>query len=111
MFHPSQWWHLRNPFRPSWGEPYAQIAARMRAAVADAVTAATGHEAVLISHQLPIWTVRQSFAGRRLWHDPRRRQCAVASVTSLHFEDGRFVRSTYAEPAADLVSAAPGRGA
>ena len=27
------WRHLRNPFRPSWGEPYVEIAARMLAAV------------------------------------------------------------------------------
>ena len=30
---PQHWWKLRNPFRPSWGEPYVEIAARMLAAV------------------------------------------------------------------------------
>ena len=28
---PKHWWKLRNPFRPSWGEPYVEIAARMLA--------------------------------------------------------------------------------
>src|ERR1700733_11771809 len=23
---PRHWWMLRNPFRPSWGEPYAEVA-------------------------------------------------------------------------------------
>jgi broad specificity phosphatase PhoE len=31
---PANWRYLRNPFRPSWGEPYTAIAARMRAAMA-----------------------------------------------------------------------------
>ena len=30
---PRNWWKLRNPFQPSWGEPYVEIAARMIAAV------------------------------------------------------------------------------
>src|SRR3954454_5770614 len=44
---PQNWWLLRNPLRPSWGEPYKEIAARMRAAVDDAREAARGHEAVI----------------------------------------------------------------
>lgn len=105
--HPREWWALRNPFRPSWGEPYAQIAARMLAAVRDARAAAEGHEAVCVSHQLPIWTLRRQVEGRRLWHDPRRRQCALASVTSLHFEGERIVAVEYAEPAGHLVARSP----
>ncbi|HLR98483.1 MAG TPA: histidine phosphatase family protein [Mycolicibacillus parakoreensis] len=96
---PRVWWQLRNPFTPSWGEPYRQIAARMVAAVERARARAAGHEAVCVSHQLPVWTARQFLSGQRLWHDPRRRQCAVASVTSLIFEDERFVDVAYSEPA------------
>jgi broad specificity phosphatase PhoE len=33
---PRLWPKLRNPFRPSWGEPYVSIAARMLAVVEDA---------------------------------------------------------------------------
>jgi broad specificity phosphatase PhoE len=96
---PAHWRHLWNPVRPSWGEPYVVIAARMRAAMSDAAAAARGHEAVCVSHQLPIWVARRSVDGRRLWHDPRRRQCALASVTSFTYHEGRVTRVTYAEPA------------
>jgi len=96
---PQHWWKLRNPFRPSWGEPYVEIAARMLAAVEAARDDARGHEAVLVSHQLPIWTVRLHVEGRRYAHDPRRRQCGLASVTSLVYEGDGFVGVEYAEPA------------
>jgi broad specificity phosphatase PhoE len=96
---PRHWRHLRNPFRPSWGEPYTALAARMLAAVTDARARAWGHEAVLVSHQLPIWTVRRFLEGRRLWHRPDRRQCGLASLTSLSFDGDRLLSITYAEPA------------
>jgi broad specificity phosphatase PhoE len=96
---PRHWQHLRNPFRPSWGEPYAEVEARMRAALSDAADAARGHEGVCVSHQLPIWVTRRSVEGRRLWHDPRRRQCALGSVTSFSFRAGRVIGVSYAEPA------------
>lgn len=96
---PRNWWRLRNPFQPSWGEAYVEIAARMLAAVEAARDAARGREAVLVSHQLPIWTTRLHVEGRRYAHDPRRRQCALASVTSLTYDGDRFRGVSYAEPA------------
>ncbi len=95
---PRYWLYLRNPFRPSWGEPYAEVADRMLAAVRDAAAAASGHEAVCVSHQLPIWVTRCSVTGRRLWHDPRRRQCALGSVTSLTLVGGQVTGVAYHEP-------------
>jgi broad specificity phosphatase PhoE len=95
---PRHWVHLRNPFRPSWGEPYKEIAARVLAAAGDAAAVAEGHEAVLVSHQLPIWVAREAAEGRRLWHDPRRRQCALGSVTSLMFAGSKIIGVNYAEP-------------
>jgi broad specificity phosphatase PhoE len=95
---PRHWIYLRNPFRPSWGEPYKEVAARVLAAAADAAGAARGHEAVCVSHQLPIWVTRRSAEGRPLWHDPRRRQCALGSVTSLTFTGDRLTSVSYAEP-------------
>jgi len=97
--HPRAWPLLRNPFRPSWGEPYAQIAQRMLAAVTAARHAAEGHEAVCVSHQLPIWSLRRHLEGKRLWHDPRRRQCGLASLTSVTFDGDRVVDIRYTEPA------------
>jgi broad specificity phosphatase PhoE len=106
---PKHWWKLRNPFRPSWGEPYVEIAARMLAAVEAARDTARGHEAVLVSHQLPIWTLRMHLEGRRYVHDPRRRECGLASVTSVNYEGDRMTGISYAEPAGATDSdAVPG---
>jgi broad specificity phosphatase PhoE len=96
---PTHWRHMWNPLRPSWGEPYREIATRMRAAMSDAAAAAHGHEAVLVSHQLPIWVARRDVEGRRLWHDPRKRQCALASVTSFTYRGDQVTGMSYAEPA------------
>jgi broad specificity phosphatase PhoE len=100
---PSTWRWLYNPFRPSWGEAYRDIVVRMLAALHDAREAASGHEALIVSHQLPIWTARSYLEGRRLAHDPRRRQCSLASLTSITYHGDRVVSLAYSEPAADLV--------
>lgn len=106
LAHPRYWGRLINPFRPSWGEPYREIVTRMAAAIRDARDAAVGHEAVIVSHQLPIWTIRQAAEGHRLAHDPRRRQCTLASVTTFVFADDELDAIEYAEPAAHLLPAA-----
>ena len=103
---PSVWPRLVNPFTPSWGEPYEHIAARMLGAIADARAAAYGHEAVLVAHQLPIWTVRKKLEGKRLWHDPRKRECALASLTSLTYAGDDLTSIAYTEPAAELLGRA-----
>ena len=103
---PRTWRHLYNPFRPSWGEPYDEVAERMNRAIAAARASARGHEAVLVSHQLPIWIARLSAEQRRLWHDPRSRQCTLASLTSLTFDDDSLVAITYTEPSRDLLGKA-----
>lgn len=95
---PHYWVKLRNPFRPSWGEPYSEVAARMLAAMAAARDAARGHEAVCVSHQLPIWVARRAVEGVRLWHNPARRQCGLASLTSFTYDGDRIVSIGYCEP-------------
>ncbi len=106
--HPSHWSKLVNPLRPSWGEAYAEIADRMSAAIADARSAARGHEAVIVSHQLPIWTVRNALLGKRLWHDPRKRECRLASRTTLTYVGDDLESLTYSEPAAALLAQSVG---
>lgn len=101
--HPRHWRHLRDPFTPSWGEPYSSQAVRVLAALDAARERAEGHEAVAVSHQLPIWVTRLRVEGRRLWHDPRRRQCSLASVTSFTYDGDQIVSVSYAEPARDLL--------
>ncbi len=103
LLRPSSWWHLRNPLRPSWGEPYTSILARMRAAIADAAAHAIDGEALVVSHELPIWMARSWAEGRPLVHDPRRRQARLASVTTFTYDGTHLVRVDYAEPCADLV--------
>ncbi len=107
---PASWPHLRNPFTPSWGEPYGVIAQRMLAAAEAARDAALGHEAVCVSHQLPIWTLRRHVEQRKLWHRPDRRQCGLASLTSITWEGDRIVTVTYSEPAG-AAARRPGAGA
>src|SRR5579875_2003635 len=93
------WWHLRDPFSPSWGERYKLIVTRMMSAMADARDAARGHEAVCVSHQLPIWVTRRFVENKRLWHHPSNREAALASVTSFTFTGDDITNVTYAEPA------------
>lgn len=103
--HPGSWRHLWNPWKPSWGEPYKVVAARMMAAVDAARDAARGHEAVIVSHQLPIWTTRLHAEKRSYLHDPRKRQCTLCSLTSLHYVGDRLTQVSYSEPAGDLIPA------
>lgn len=96
---PRVWWQLRNPLRPSWGEPYTWIAQRMSAAVDRTRARAAGHEAVCVSHQLPVWTMRRHVSGERLWHLPGNRECAVGSTTTLIYNGDRLIGIDYREPA------------
>jgi broad specificity phosphatase PhoE len=105
---PKHWVALRNPFRPSWGEPYEEVAARVMAAATDAAREAAGAEAVCVSHQMPIWITRRAVEGRRLWHDPRRRECALGSVTSLMFAGDKVIGVHYAEPSGSSRGQVPG---
>ena len=100
---PKNWWHLRNPITPSWGEPYKKVADRMRTAIFSARDVAKGKEALLVSHQLPIWIARLSAEGRSFIHDPRKRQCSLASVTTFIFDGDSLAAVEYQEPAADLL--------
>ena len=107
---PRNWPYLWNPFAPSWGEDYLAVARRMLHAAEDARDRNLGHEVVCVSHQLPIWTLRRYVEGRRLWHRPDRRQCGLASLTSLVYDDERLLQVTYSEPAGE-ASRRPGVGA
>ena len=97
--------HMYNPFKPSWGEPYDEVAGRVVAALHDARDAAAGHEAVIVSHQLPIWATRLFLEKRSYLHHPRSRQCTLCSLTSVVFDDDRLVQVRYSEPAGDLIPA------
>lgn len=107
---PKHWPYMLNPLRPSWGEPYKAQVERMAQAVRELARDALrrggdGAQAVAVSHQLPIRLTRLSAQGRPLPHDPRQRECNLASLTSLTFEDvdaAQVPEVSYREPAAHL---------
>jgi broad specificity phosphatase PhoE len=102
--HPTAWRHLYNPWKPSWGEPYDEQINRMFAAIFAAHKAANGKDAIVVSHQLPIWITRSAIEGRSMLHDPRKRECTLASVTSIHFDDEGVISGlSYSEPAGHLL--------
>ena len=96
---PAHWPYLCNPFRPSWGEPYNDVVARMVAMMETAREAAAGQEAVCVSHQLPIWVTRRMAERKRLWHNPATRECALGSVTSFTYTGTRLTGVYYTVPA------------
>jgi broad specificity phosphatase PhoE len=100
LLNPLNWWHLRQPSLPSWGEPYASIAERMTGLMAEAWNASDGGDLVMVSHQAPIWITHLRVAGLPLRHDPRTRRCALSSVTSFELVGDVWREVAYAEPAA-----------
>ena len=102
--HPSSWRYLYNPWKPSWGEPYDQLISRMLKGLFAARDAAGGKDAICVSHQLPIWILRSAVEGRRLLHDPRKRECTLASVTAFELDNEGMISSvSYSEPAKHLL--------
>jgi broad specificity phosphatase PhoE len=102
--HPTAWRHLYNPWKPSWGEPYDEQINRLFAGIFAAHKAANGKDAIIVSHQLPIWITRSAIEGRSMLHDPRKRECTLASVTSIHFDDEGVISGlSYSEPAGHLL--------
>lgn len=102
LLDPRRWWWMRDPTKPTWGESYKAIAKRMTEAIEDARDHARGREVLIVSHQLPIWTIRSAMRGERLWHDPRRRECNLASLTTLTYVGDELESVEYSEPAAHL---------
>lgn len=105
------WRHLVNPWQPSWGEPFRSIADRMIAAIEDAERSVDGGDVVLVSHQLPIWMVHRRVAGEPLAHDPRKRRCALSSITTFERRGELLVEVGYRDPAAELAAGARDLGA
>lgn len=102
LWNPRLWPLLRDPSIPSWGEPYTEIRERMWRAIDRARDAAQGHEAVMVSHQLPIVMIQRDALGLPLAHNPAARKCELASVTSLVFDGEDLTDICYSEPAQDI---------
>ncbi|HEY4240833.1 MAG TPA: histidine phosphatase family protein [Kofleriaceae bacterium] len=92
---PWKWWLFYNPFRPSWGEPFTQIQARMRSAIEE--TRARGPRGVIVAHQGVIWIARHSYTrGGPPWCS--RVRTDKASITTLHFDGDKVVADDYWVP-------------
>ena len=109
--HPSYLWQLRNPFRPSWGEPFVSVQARMLAALEDSWQTTESGDAVIVSHQMPIWVTHLAIAENALFHNPKNRRCALSSITSFEKRAGKFVEVEYREPASSLLGSSIDVGA
>lgn len=105
------WSFLVNPWEPSWGEPFRSIATRMLHAMTDAADSIESGDVVLVSHQLPIWMAHRRVTGKSLAHDPRRRRCALSSITTFERRNGRFVEVGYRDPAVRFSAQATDLGA
>ncbi|CAB0846816.1 hypothetical protein BVL40_02600 [Corynebacterium diphtheriae] len=102
LWNPVRWPLMVNPLLPSWGEHYEDIAERMMDAIWDIREEAEGHEAIIVSHQLPIVCVQRHVQGKFLAHNPAARQCDLASVSSLVFRGRDVVDYIYTEPAQEI---------
>ena len=101
---PQWWWHFRNPAKPAWGESFKEIIARMHSAIIQASESVLDGDVVLVTHQLPIWVMHLSSSGKKLMHDPRKRRCALSSITTFEIQDGKLVEVGYLDPASNLAS-------
>lgn len=95
---PRHWWKYRNPLRPSWGESFGEIRARMVEAIEAAVSRAGGGEVVVVSHQTPLLVARLALSRRRVPPWLGLAPCQTGSVTSLVVEDGRVLSASYFAP-------------
>ena len=102
---------LYNPAKPSWGEPFREIASRMTEAALAAWQDTEQGDVVIVSHQLPIWMLYRSSQGLKLPHDPRSRRCSLSSITSFEVVDGKLTEVGYLEPGLALASNAIDGGA
>jgi broad specificity phosphatase PhoE len=89
--------YFLNPFRPTWGEPYRSVAARMVRAVEAMRLAHPGGEVVAVSHMTPIQIARLAVEGRPLRPWLGNVPCRRGSVTTLEFEDDGYARTVYRE--------------
>ena len=70
---PSNWKYFRQPAAPVLGRAVRADRGADAGRRAGRSRRRRGREAVCVSHQLPIYCLRRRAEGRRLFHDPRRR--------------------------------------
>lgn len=78
---PKYWKYLYNPFKPSWGEPYVEIQARIKSIVEERKNITS--TSILVSHELPIFITKRVFSGKSLFHNPKFRNIPLSSFHKI----------------------------
>ncbi len=108
---PRSWPFLLWPVRPSWGEPFRQVADRVLAGMHELRESTPSGDVIVVTHQLPIWMAHRAVAGEPLMHHPGHRRCSLSSITTFTWDGGRFIETDYREPAKQLLAHAVDEGA
>lgn len=98
------WRLVTNLWKPSWGESYRQIAARVSAFAQEKVREHAGQQIIVVSHESPIWSYRHLLETGHPEHNMLLRHTALASVTSITYDSqtGNVMSITYVDPAAGV---------
>jgi broad specificity phosphatase PhoE len=93
------WKNLLNPFKPSWGELYVDIAKRTSSFIEEIKQRHAGSDNIIVvSHQSPIWVCRRFYERKTLWYPHTNKNCNLASVTTLLFgEKENFILAKYTD--------------
>ena len=81
--------------RPSWGESFADIRARLLDVIREGLENGDAREVVFVSHQTPVLVARLALAGRRIPPWLGRLPCETGSVTTMVLERGRAISASY----------------
>ena len=98
------WRLVTNLWKPSWGESYRQIAARVGAFAQEKVREHAGQQIIVVSHESPIWSYRHLLETGHPEHNMLLRHTALASVTLITYDSqtGNVMSITYVDPAAGV---------
>ena len=98
----NNWKLVSNLWKPSWGESYKSIAARVGDFAREQVKNHPGEQIVAVTHESPIWSYRHLLETGHAEHNMLLRKTALASITSITYDctNMNVLSITYMDPAA-----------
>lgn len=98
----NNWKLVSNLWKPSWGESYKSIAARVGDFAREQVKNHPGEQIVAVTHESPIWSYRHLLETGHAEHNMLLRKTALASITSITYDCANMnvLSITYMDPAA-----------
>lgn len=98
----NNWKLVSNLWKPSWGESYKSIAARVGDFAREQVKNHPGEQIVAVTHESPIWSYRHLLETGHAEHNMLLRKTALASITSITYDCANMnvLSITYVDPAA-----------